>query len=243
MSEERTPLTFDKVSEEENKRQHEEGHKDKFQYSVEGASLDNLVSLQEMYGDVADILTTSPSRFVEGFNKVGLPQKRQENINQFGALIEVLQNQFGELSGDLSSLDQKGLLLDIARSNRLFLQFMSTLLQTNVEMLSAQYDTLSAVEPFSQIVVSGLNTIENENEVAPVVPESDTVEIPSRTVFIKASPKNDGVIALGDDEVSPQDGWILRKGEYIVIDDDLGAEEIYMSGNEAGDSVELLGVR
>lgn len=237
------PVTF-KESQEEG--QSNKDARDRYRELVQLddlSSIDDSEKFSEFLKDISSILSSTPSRFIEGFKESEPPEDRDQRVGDIQAIIDALGSQFEGVEGDLANLDQSGLLLDIARSNRVILQSMTSLLQINTELLSAQFDTLESVEPYRQITVSGVNIIENENETVPVVPESEDIDIPSRTLFIKASTNNKGEITIGDDEVEPQNGWILRAGEYIVIDDDLSAEVMYMAGNREGDAVELLGVR
>lgn len=128
----------------------------------------------------------------------------------------------------LDDLDQRGLLEVIAR--------------VNIAQLSAMFDIADAVEPLTSITVSGVNAIDNADAEEPVVPESDDEEIPTRTLFMRASEDNTDKIYIGDDKVEPDSGLVLGPGEFYVAETDLRAEELYMASGTAGVTIQLLGM-
>jgi hypothetical protein len=132
---------------------------------------------------------------------------------------------------DLSDLDQLSQLEVLAEVARL--------LTVQVSLLD---DLRSYTRPFNNITVSGTNIIEEDNTPVPVVPQSDETNIPTRLLFIKADPDNTEPIAIGDDEVSPNSGFILDEGRTLTLEVDLRGVALWMSSEEAGQGVQLLGV-
>lgn len=103
-------------------------------------------------------------------------------------------------------------------------------------------DMLSAVSPVSDITVSGSNVISTASAVEPVVPQSDTENIPTKLLFLKADARNTDAIAIGDDQISPSAGYILKRGDDIMIEADLRGEEFYMSSSQANQTIHILGM-
>lgn len=128
----------------------------------------------------------------------------------------------------LGQLDTQGLLEVIAR--------------VSVAQLATLFDIADAVEPFSNVTISGVNAIDDPDTAEPVVPQSDSEDIPTRVLFIRASTQNNKKLYLGDDEVQPQSGYMLGPGEFITWELDLRGEEIYMAAGESGERVQLLGM-
>lgn len=129
---------------------------------------------------------------------------------------------------DLEGLNETGLLQVIA--------------QTLIEQLNVQIDVANAVEPPTAITVSGTNAIDQAEEAELVVPQSDSSNIPTRTLFIRNDINNSSSIFFGDDEVQPQDGFVLVVGEWISIPFDLRQNQLWMASEEADQVVQLLGV-
>lgn len=129
---------------------------------------------------------------------------------------------------DLSGLDQRGLLRIIASA---------VIAQTR-----SIFNIEDFLRPFTQITVSGTNAIDNAGTNQPVIPESDDIDIPTRTIFVRASKDNDAPIYIGDENVSGDDGLSLYKGEGQIINVNVGQVVPYMVSPEAGQVVEVLGV-
>jgi len=129
---------------------------------------------------------------------------------------------------DLAGLGQEGLLRVIASA------------------VTAQTRSLFNIEdflrPFTQITVSGTNAIENAGASQPVIPESDDIDIPTRTVFVRAAKENTAPIYIGDENVSGDDGLSLYKGEGQTFNVNVGQVVPYMVSPEDGQVVEVLGV-
>lgn len=129
---------------------------------------------------------------------------------------------------NLEGLDNTGLLQVIA--------------QTLIESLNVQIDIANAVEPPSSVTVTGTEAIDNADEAQLVVPQSDSGNIPTRVLFIRNDPDNTERIYFGDNEVQPQDGFVLTVGEYIIIPIDLREIQIWMAAEQQDQVVQLLGV-
>lgn len=129
---------------------------------------------------------------------------------------------------DLSELDQRGLLEVIAR--------------ILIAQTAATFDVADAVEPFRGISVSGTNVIEEADEAEEVVPGSSGSNIPTRLLMMKASDDNDNPIYIGDDDIEPDNGWKLERGQSLTISTDLREATLYMTAEEDGELIELLGL-
>lgn len=176
-------------------------------------------SLEELFESVEDITEVVPDwlRPEEGIPETDVPDVGGRR-GQLGFDLNI--------SG-LSQMDTRGLLEVMAR--------------VNIAQLATMMDIADNIEPFSTITVSGTNAIDNANTEQPVVPQSDTEAIPTRTLFIRASPRNNKPIYFGDDEVQPNSGFVLRAGEFIIWETDLRGEELWMASESDGQIVQLMG--
>lgn len=176
--------------------------------------------LEQVWENVEDISEVVPDFLTPG---EGLGEQETPNLGgrrgEFGVSLDI--------SG-LSQMDTRGLLEVMAR--------------VNIAQLATLFDIADAVEPFTTVTVSGTNAIDNADVEQPVVPQSDTSDIPTRTLFIRASPDNNRLIYFGDDEVQPNSGFALAAGEFIVLETDLRGEELWMASEQAGGTVQLLGM-
>lgn len=177
-------------------------------------------SLEEVFENVKNRVETVPEwlKPQDGLDEVEAPDLGGRR-SEFGIDVNLSQ---------LDQLDTRGL--------------MEVLVRVNVAQLAAQFDIADAVEPFTTITVSGTNAIEDADTAEVAVPESDDQQIPTRVLFVRASPDNDNKIYFGDDGVQPNSGFVLRPGEFIVYETDLRGEELYMASEEAGEVVQLLGM-
>ena len=129
---------------------------------------------------------------------------------------------------DFGSMDQRGLLEIIARGQ---LAQLSTLLDI------ADYTAIP-----TNVTVSGSEIIDNPEVSQSVVPGAEAGDIPTRTLFLRASVDNTSSMAIGDDAVSPDDGFVLRPGESITIDIDLRDTDLYMASGQADQVINIIGV-
>lgn len=240
-------LTFDSAQEEENVEQHEEGHTE-HQPAEETTGVMVAESIEEASEDISTFLRAVPDSFLDE-PTVDVPDRtppgvRINIVSRLEALLDPqgISDQIDIISGDLSNLNQRELLLNIAQSNRLIATVVVNMAQTQINQLQALYEIVGAVEPFLGITVSGVNTVDDADEPVPVVPESDDTSIPTRLLMVKASDNNHNPIAFGDDEVSPNDGFILEPGENISLAVDLREMTWWMASTDEDAAVELLGV-
>lgn len=173
---------------------------------------------EELFDDPKSIVQTVPD-FLQ-------PESRERRVDRPD--IGGRRGQFDLDFGDLSQLDNGGLLEVIAR--------------VNIAQLASLFDIADSVEPFQSITVSGTNIIDQPDVAEPVVPESDEELIPTRTLFIKADENNSKRVYFGDDQVDPDSGFALERGESITLDTDLRAEELYMASEDSGQQIQLLGM-
>lgn len=167
---------------------------------------------------VPDSLKTDQEREVD--ETPTIPGRRGE-LPQVGSPDQITLD-------DLANLSQEGLLEIIARAN--------------VGMLLTLLDISDFLKPLNNITVTGTNIISNADNVQPVVPNSDQVDIPTREMYIKANKNNNDDIAFGDRQSDPQSGFLLGPGESITLPVDLRGETLYMSSETAGQEIELLGM-
>lgn len=156
---------------------------------------------------------------------------------RFEGITDILRGFPGEVPGeapdrvqvpDLEGLDTPGLLRVIA--------------QTLIETLNQQIDIANFVSPPSTITVSGTTSIDDDNEAQLVVPSSSGSNIPTRVLFIRNDPSNSDSIYFGDNQVQPQDGFVLEIGEWRAIPLNLAEDDFYMASETENQVVQLLGV-
>lgn len=121
-------------------------------------------------------------------------------------------------------------------------QVMNVLTRLQLATSVGIADLIDIESPLSNITVSGSNTISDANSPEPVVPDSDQGNISTNTLFIKADEKNTDPIFIGDDEVDPSSGYVLRRGEDEMIETDLRGEELYMASSQSGQIIHILGM-
>ena len=179
--------------------------------------------VEQVEDELEDISVTVPD-----FLKPSEGGRREDDIQRPGAVNP--RDQFGvDVDLDqLPNLNQAELLQIIARVELASLQ---TLLEIS-----------DYVSPFTNITVSGNNAIDQANSPQPVVPQSDTTDIPTRILYMKADENNNEPIAFGDDKASPTSGFLLKSGQSITIQLDLRGEELYMSSDGDGQQVQILGL-
>lgn len=175
-------------------------------------------TVEELFDDPKSIVETVPD-FLQ-------PESQERGVDRPD--IGGRRGAFDLDFGDLSQLDNGGLLEVIAR--------------VNIAQLATLFDIADSVEPFQSITVSGTNIIDQPDVAEPVVPESDEELIPTRTLFIKADENNSKRVYFGDDQVDPDSGFALERGESITLDTDLRAEELYMASEDSGQQIQLLGM-
>lgn len=239
------PVTFRQVQEERNIEEHAEEH-------AEGQPAQETPvpflgpDLEEQAAAIRTILEPTPETVQEEAEEAVREVIRRNIVRRRSDSVDETISEFSTelLEVDLSELSERGLLEHIARILQLMFELHGTIAGIAVNQLDALFNILTSVEPFSRITVSGVHVVEagDEDTVLPVVPESDTVDIPTRILFIRASPNNSDQIAFGDDEVEPDDGFILNPGEHQVLSINLAQETLWMSAETGGDEVQLMGL-
>lgn len=181
----------------------------------------------------------------------GIQNRQERRVGESSDLLQQLLEQtnlnLDEISENINNIDldgmgQNGLLQVIAQMQINNFQLFQAMLNTQVSTLSSTIDIADAVEPPRAITVSGVNSISNAGQAEPLVPQSNNTEILTRQLFIRADENNSSEIYIGDDEVSPDEGFMLKPGESWELPIDLRDDAYWMAGDEAGDSVQLLGV-
>lgn len=252
MSESSNSVTYEEAVQDENEREDGAGNPGGFFEKMEWDEGTDLEDLSDRFEDVGSFLETLP----EGINVGGSesPIDRdpvQENpflgaidiegIENLQQLIQNIDSDIEDVAGNLGDLGQTALLQAQVKTLRSMLTLMLQRSQSDVVRLEALFDILSAVEPLSNITVSGRNAIEQAGVPQPVVPQSDNTLIFTKTLYIRSSVSNNQDIAFGDDEVSPQNGFVLKPGEYINYPIDLRNGVLYMASQEDGATVQILG--
>lgn len=268
MSDSESPVTFDQAQQAENEAEDLEGHTQDLLASQQVDPDMTIRELREKFENVESFLTTLPDRInrsdeveapefpSEGardeiVNRVTVPGFESvvdllggigESISDIGGINDQLDIDIGSATRDQLLRTQTRALRSIALSNESAVRLALQQSQTNVDQLSALFNILSAVEPVSNITVSGRNSIDSPGQPQVAIPESDNTDIPTRKLLVRSSIDNNEAIAFGDDEVDPDNGFLLQPGEDIVVPMDLRETELYMASDEDGATVELLGV-
>lgn len=244
--------TFEERLEELNEERNESekrrgGDDDEFDIVAEaGIDIEDIDELADRLGRIA-----LPTPGELGPDELGR-ERRQRELR-----IDILQELADQLGVDLSDLQET--LIDEAQTNldlddaSQLLQLIASFLQTQNQLLGviantnvSQLENIIAisndVKPATLISVSGREVIDDPDTSQPVVPESDTTDIPTNTLFIRADENNSTPIAIGDDDVDPDDGFILKPGEAQEVSIDLRDEQLFMASETDGDAVRLLGL-
>lgn len=268
MSNESEPVTFDEARDEKNSSEDREGHPEEALGQLQNNPDLSFDDLEGEFGDVESFLETLPDKFGGGggdvvapptsspgdrfeiINEIDIPQFDGlqdllsgigEGLNEIGQINDTLEENLGDLGTRGLMVYQatalKGILTAFEINNRISLHQS----QVQINQLQALFDILSSVEPITGITVSGRNVINDPGSPQPVVPESDSTDIPTRHLLVQSAASNNEDIAFGDDEVDPQNGFILTPGNNIMVPVDLRATELYMASEEKGAEVGILG--
>lgn len=182
------------------------------------------------------------------------PREDLERIERNRQILVSLEEQFGVDLGnilseienisdvDLADLSQTELLTLVVRLLSLMSRMRVADLSIQTTQTEALLDIATSVEPSRAITVTGVNVIEDADTPEPLIPQSDKTDIPTRVLRIRADPLNDKPIAIGDDEIDPDEGWYLKPGESDQISIDFRRTQLYMASEEDGQSVRLLGL-
>jgi hypothetical protein len=176
---------------------------------------------EQVEEEVEDISVTIPDFLKPGRDVGGdVPEPdRNDPRGEFGLDIDL---------DELQNLDTPALLQIIAR--------------IELAQLSTLIDMSNYMEPYNNITVSGNNAIDDDNSVQPLVPQSDTTDIQTRVLFVRADEDNNDTVVIGDSKSKPESGFILGPGEVFWVEADLRGETLYMSSETEGQVVQLLGM-
>lgn len=244
MAEEDNPVLFEDARREHQDEVEEEGE-EPF-YAPEAPEDLDRSDLEEEVEELRSFLSVSPPELREiGRRPTQTIEERRDvvigplnfKLDGFREGIEGLKDQLEnatETNDFLNIIAQAAIQID---------EQLNVLTSTQIDSLSALFDIVGAVEPFSRITVSGTNDIDDVDTAEPVVPDSDEVSIFTRILFVKSSDSNTDTIAIGDDETQPDNGWVLDPGENLVLSIDLRDETLWMASETSGVTVELLGLR
>lgn len=191
----------------------------------------NLAELQSLLGQVGQ---TVGDVNLDNLNNIGF---QDSNIDIDNLLSGINLDEITPGEGALIRLLSAMLQL---QTNQFQLLNILTRLQLATSVGIA--DLIDVVSPVSDITISGTNTISIADNPEPVVPQSDEEDIPTKLLVLKADSRNTDTIAIGDDEVSPNAGYILERGDTLMLETDLRGEELYMSSAEADQAVHILGM-
>jgi len=202
------------------------------------------------FGDFREILFTPSERLSGGlggsFDRERRRQQSQQQLSldlqdAFGISLEGLDTAIQDLyQADLETLDDLNILRFIAEAMRV--QTLQNKISLDQESAISIFlnDIATAVEPPTDIVVSGTVDVEEADIPQEVLENLDQVR--TRMLIMKANPLNDKPIYFGDDEVEPEDGFVLVPGEKIELPISYRDAHIYMASEERGASLQLLGL-
>lgn len=255
MAEESDTVTFEEAREEYTKEREEEGEEPYVTFEV---PMDGDVDLEERVENLETVIRSTPGRLSDRPEEADVSQVTDsirtdiDNITQGFSMVDInnlLEQQdvsvsIPDLADSLATAEsQLDYLQNIAQSNMSILQMLTTLSQTQVDMLEAIFSLETSMSEFSRITVSGSNQIDEADVPQPVVPNTDDTGVVTRTLFMKAAEDNTSPIAIGDDEVDPVNGWVLHENEHLILDMDLSQNDIlWMASEDSGQLIELLGV-
>lgn len=245
--------TFDQAEEEQQKERRE--------YDEENVSADEEYTQRSPYQFDGERLEEFVDQFPliaravpEDLKPGDVADETRANLNVERELLVNLEEQFGINLGDvlnelenisqieLEDLNQRQLLQLVVRILTLMARMKSIDISTQISQLQSLLSIATSVEPARLITVSGRNVIGDADTPETVVPQADKTDVPTRTVFIRADEDNEKTVYLGDDDVSPDEGFFLKPGEFFYLDIDFREDELYMSSEAEGDAVSLLGV-
>lgn len=187
---------------------------------------DRFESRQQRRSDVVDSIVSS----------IQLAIEEDLGIDNLGDSVK----QLNEI--DLSNVEnQKELLRLLVEAERINTTVNAARLQNDITVVSLLNSMLSAVEPAFGISTYGVNVID-EDAPQPVVPRSDEVDIPTKNLVVRALPDNKDDIYIGDSKVAPQEGFLLRPGEWRRFHIDIRDQELFMAAENTGNEVSLIGL-
>lgn len=234
------PVTFEEAREEFTEEREEEGE-EPF-WAGESDVIPEDADLEERLEHLESIITASPPGLATRRGVAPSDPAEQVSSPLRQTLVDVTVPT-DELASQLEEAEsQTDFLQSIAASNVNIAETLTVASETLIETLDATFDIARFLSPFVNVTVSGTNDIEDADTAELVVPESDTIDIVTRVLFIKASENNGEPIAIGDDDTEPTNGWILNPNESLILNINLIEEVLYMASSEAGQTVELLGL-
>lgn len=101
-------------------------------------------------------------------------------------------------------------------------------------------DIATAVESATDITLSGTNDIDTADEAQPILRSGRRAL--TRQIIIRADAQNEFPIYFGDSEVDPNDGFMLKPGEWIKLNINYRDAVVYMASEKKGETVHVLGV-
>lgn len=236
----------------------EEGIADRVTFSKGESKLQTTESPdppEDIFGkEWPDILIPTPPDLAEAQvdavreRRMGEVENRRDDIDNriietIGAGLGAVDQTINELFDfELESLSRNDLLVVIAESMRNNLLMNKLLVEQSNVQLSLLNDIANGVLPNTAVTVSGTNSIDDANAAQPIIPDSKNQDVPTRVLWVRASPGNNDDIFIGDDSVDPDDGFVLRPGESTQIEVDFRSQLLYMASGTEDQVVQLLGV-
>lgn len=172
-----------------------------------------------------------------------------------GILDELLDISIGQGLDDLEEQLREANEIDLDALDEMeLMRFMANmeLIQANASVASLENgltssvfldDIASAVESPSTITINGINdTGRNPSDPSTVIPDTEGREFPATTMFMRASRENTDRIYFGDDDISPQSGFVLAPGESMVFTMDFRDDSLYMASDDRGQEVSYIGL-
>lgn len=210
-----------------------------------------IKTVEELVEQFEDITRPNPDDLGEAEQERQLPSRPRQDFSGINQVLQELGVNLDQLSGkiqdisdvNLSGLDVEDLLRLLIRLTVAQFRINRVIAVSNVAQTDTIFNIADYTSPFSSITVSGINSISNSSgDPEVVVPQSDSQDVATKNLFMRASRDNDEPIAIGDSKVSPSSGFLLYPGEYKALSVDLREQVLWMAADDSGQVVELLGV-
>jgi len=212
------PTTFEEIQDEKASGEAERKDGKPGEIFAEIGDGDTFESLREKYDDLEDFLTS-------------FPRRGQEPSDPIPPVGETPGIEFPEFDFDIDQANQTQLL-----------RAMTELTQVMSNAQVAMLDRLNTIAQFTRpeevVTVSGANVNTEADTPTEVISQS----VDTRKIYLRASPNNIDDIYLGDDQVEPQKGWVLRPGETLMIRLNFVQQSLYMASETENQVIQILGV-
>jgi len=244
------PRTFEQSEDDQANKSEQERERSPSQFEVTTPKTFGGESLSGKFDTLATFLTLPGTQENVGLGagnskryrqitdqvRVDLSNQLGVNLNNLGSALDNLANQ------DLSNASTNTILANIANTLHVASKYMQIQSETQVQQLSSLVQIMNSVSAPTAITVSGTNALNDPDTPEPVVPQSKSQSIPTRTLYVRADPSNNVPLYFGDDNTDPESGFRLNAGESMTFEFDLRDNVLYYAASEADQVVDLMGV-